>query len=218
MKINFLTNNKDSRKGIGTVDAIYNLKQVHNITNAMKKPVFLLFIDLTAAFDYVESLYSLTTTALAQTPEDKFDVKCGVRQGGPESPMLYNLIMDYVMRLYIAECKKEGIKFLNLKYSIPDTASLSNTETREFHILDWIGYADDLTLMFNDSQSLCKELELLDKTFKRFGLAINVSKTKTMIINYNRTTSTYPETITSLNGENIEIYIRISLSWLHNKI
>ena len=166
MKINFLTNNKDSRKGIGTVDAIYNLKQVHNITNAMKKPVFLLFIDLTAAFDYVvrtwlfssisqrlenqdenklfkliESLYSLTTTALAQTPEDKFDVKCGVRQGGPESPMLYNLIMDYVMRLYIAECKKEGIKFLNLKYSIPDTASLSNTETREFHILDWIGYA-----------------------------------------------------------------------------
>ena len=216
------------RKGRGTVDAIYNLKQVHNITNAMKKPVFLLFIDLTAAFDHVvrtwlfssisqrlenqdenklfkliESLYSLTTTALAQTPEDKFDVKCGVRQGGPESPMLYNLIMDYVMRLYVEECKKEGIKFLNLKYSIPDTASQSNTETRGFHILDWIGYADDLTLMFNDSQSLCKGLELLDKTFKRFGLAINVSKTKTMIINYNGTASTYPETITSLNGENI---------------
>ena len=118
--------------------------------------------------------------------------------------MLYNLIMDYVMRLYVEECKKEGIEFLNLKYSIPDTASQSNTETRGSHILDWIGYADDLTLMFNDSQSLCKGLELLDKTFKRFGLAINLSKTKTMIINYNRTTSTYPETITLLNGENIE--------------
>ena len=41
------------RKGRGTVDAIYNLKQIHNITDSMKKPVFLLFIDLTAAFDHV---------------------------------------------------------------------------------------------------------------------------------------------------------------------
>ncbi len=78
----------------------------------MKKPVYLLFIDLSAAFDHVErtwqfssisqrmknrngtklmqlfqSLYAQTTTALAQTPENKFEVKCGVRQGGPESPI-----------------------------------------------------------------------------------------------------------------------------------
>ena len=217
------------RKDRGTVDAIYNLKQIHNITDSMKKPVFLLFIDLTAAFDHVvrswlfssisqrsdnqngsklfeliKALYSKTTTALSQTPDDKFDVKCGVRQGGPESPMLYNLLMDYVMRVYIQKCKQDGIKFLNLKYKIPEGASKSNIETHGFHILDWIGYADDLTLMFEDLKSLRKGLGILNKTFERFGLTINISKTKTMIINYDTTSIPYPETIASLSEEKIE--------------
>ena len=86
----------------------------------------MLFVDLTAAFDniesewlfesikkrfpdnynniliyLIESLYSSTTTALKETPGDKFTLTRGVRQGGPESPMLYNLYMEFVMRLYL---------------------------------------------------------------------------------------------------------------------
>ena len=128
-----------------------------------------------------QSLYSKTTTALSQTPDDKFDVKCGVRQGGPESPMLYNLLMDYVMRVYIDKCKQDGIKFLNLKYEIPEDATKRNIETHGFHILDWIGYADDLTLMFEDLKSLQKGLAILNKTFERFGLTINTSKQKQLL-------------------------------------
>ena len=64
--------------------------------------------------------------------------------------------MDYVMRVYIQKCKQDGIKFLNLKYKIPESASKCNIETHGFHILDWIGYADDLTLMFEDLKSLRK--------------------------------------------------------------
>ena len=114
------------RKGRGTTDGLYVLKRVHQVTDLSRKPVYLLFVDLTAAFDHVErswlfstitqripnkadrklfeligSLYSCTTTALAQTPDDVFEVKLGVRQGGPESSMLYNLFMDYVMRVYL---------------------------------------------------------------------------------------------------------------------
>ena len=78
-------------------------------------------------FELIKALYSKTTTALSQSPDDKFDVKCGVRQGGPESPMLYNLLMDYVMRVYIQKCKQDGIKFLNLniKYQrVPQKVTL----------------------------------------------------------------------------------------------
>ena len=71
----------------------------------MKKPTYLLFVDLTAAFDNVERswlfetirgrfkeefdmttiklmehLYESTTTSLAETPNDKFPLNCGVRQ------------------------------------------------------------------------------------------------------------------------------------------
>ena len=37
--------------------------------------------------------------------------------------MLYNLYMDFVMRIYIDACNTEGIKFLKLKYNIPSSAS-----------------------------------------------------------------------------------------------
>ena len=125
------------RAGRGTTDGIFIAKRVQQITDKMKKPVFLLFVDLTAAFDHVErawlfktiyqrfsneeerklirlieSLYSFTTTALAETPDDIFRLTSGVRQGGPESPMLYNLYMDYVMRIFMNASQKQNIRFL----------------------------------------------------------------------------------------------------------
>ena len=90
----------------GTSDGIFIVKSIQQITNKMKKPVYAVFVDLTAAFDHVErgwvfksiknrlpegfkleliqileSLYSNTTTALAETPNDVFQLTAGVRQG-----------------------------------------------------------------------------------------------------------------------------------------
>ena len=112
------------RSARGTTDGIFIAKSLQQITNKMKKPTFLLFVDLSAAFEQVErswlfksinkrfpsdtdkaliqlfeSLYSYTTTALTETPNGMFELTVGVRQGGPESPMLYNLYMDFVMRI-----------------------------------------------------------------------------------------------------------------------
>jgi len=73
--------------------------------------------------------------------------------------------------------------------------------------MDWSGYADDLELYFEDISSLQKGLNLLNETFIRFHLQINISKTKTMIINYrylNPEEETYPETIANLNGQTVE--------------
>ena len=131
------------RSGRGTTDGIYKIKRIHQITDKMKKPAYALFIDLAAAFNHVnsilmfkklsqrlassnnklfnllEALYSHTTSALNQTPDDEFELTTGVRQGGPESPMLFNLFIHFVMRVYLDECKASGIKFLKLNYKIP---------------------------------------------------------------------------------------------------
>ena len=71
--------------------------------------------------------------------------------------MLYNLYMDYVMRIFINACQKQNIRFLNLNYYIPSSVSRSNTsrDTTGVQIVDWSGYADDLLLFFEDEQSLC---------------------------------------------------------------
>ena len=127
----------------------------------MKKPTYLLFVDLTAAFDHVvrkrmfqsiyqrlppredttliellEALYSYTTTSLAETPDDIFELLLGVRQGGPESPPLYNLLMDYVMRIFMDVCEKREIKFLRLNYRIRSTATRREDRAKLSHTIN----------------------------------------------------------------------------------
>ena len=224
------------RSGRGTADGIFTTKRIQQITDKMRKPVFLLFVDLSAAFDHVvrdwmfksiyqrfpphadttliqllESLYRYTTTSLAETPDDLFELLLGVRQGGPESPPLFNLYLDYVMRVFTDLCKKRGIKFLKLEYRIRSTATTRDERNNKTHqgnqTVDWTGYADDLKLFFEDSVNLQKGLEALHETFLRYHLTINVEKTKTMIVNYryiNNDSSTYPDSIATLDNNPIE--------------
>jgi len=57
-------------------------------------------------------------------------------------------------------------------------------------------YADDLVLYLQSVEGLRKCIELLDETFTRFGLAINNTKTETMILNADEV----PNSIASLRG------------------
>ena len=198
------------RSARGTTDAIYITKRVQQISESMKMPVYAPFIDLSAAFDHIvcswlfksvyvrfpksspqiklikilEAVYKQTTTSLAETPDDIFELFSGVRQGGPESPPLYNLYMDFVMRIFNEECEKSGIKFLEFIYRIKSTATTRRERQQKYqgkHKVDWVRYADDVEMFFETAVDLQKALSLLDKIFKRFNLSINVSKTKAMI-------------------------------------
>ena len=55
-------------------------------------------------FDILEKLYSQTSLTLFHEAMTSFHVSSGVRQGGPESPLLFNLYIDYVMRVYVEKC------------------------------------------------------------------------------------------------------------------
>lgn len=235
------------RSARGTTDGIHILKRIQQISRRMNLPIYTLFVDLTAAFDHVnrkwmfssihqrlstsvnrklieliEMLYKYTTTALQQNLEDIFELSRGVRQGGPESPALFNLYIDYVIRIYLKKCKENSsIRFIKLKYAIPQGASTKEPQIQlgmyGDHIIDWLGYADDLALFFMDRESLQQGLKLLDETFKRFHLAINVSKTKTMIMNFDED-GDYPTTISSLaesDVDNVKVfrYLGCNICW-----
>ena len=133
-------------------------------------------------FEIMKSIYTYTTTALKEDPNDIFETALGVRQGGPESPTLFNLFIDYVMRVFLKLCKERGINFLNTNYAIPSLASPTN-ETSNLGcfgklIVDWIGYADDLALCFNSLDDLQNGIKTLDETFRRYNLMINGTQTK----------------------------------------
>ena len=217
------------RKGRGTTDGIFIIKRIHQITDQMKKPVFTLFIDLTAAFDHIkrdwmfitiyqrleqnadkkliellQSIYSYTTTSLAQSPLDIFELLLGVRQGGPESPMLFNLYIDYVMRKFLEVCKVNRVKFLELKYRIPYTATPHERTKPGTNTTDWIGYADDIVLTFEDVKNMQRALDLITSIFASYHLTLNTTKTKSMILNQQYMKFEYPKSIITCKGKPIE--------------
>ena len=130
------------------------------------------------------------------------------RQGSVESPMLYNLFMDFVMRVYLEKCKEQNIKFVKLKYRIPASASSTGRLSCGTVTVDWNGYADVFILAFDDERSLTQSISLLNDTFKKYRLNINATKTKTMILNQKYEEREYPNTICSLEGEAIENVVK----------
>ena len=230
-----LKNGKASTRG--TTDAIYTVKRVQQITNRKKQPLYLIFVDLTAAFDHVprhwmfdsirlrlcedqstllidilEKLYQNTSLTFEKTT---FETSIGVRQGGPESPNLFNLYVDFVMRVFLEKSSYiEDIKFFQHKFRIncraftrEQRSYMRNNDLRSWgtSTLPWSGYADDLVLFLQSQAALQKATELLDDVFASFGLSINKSKTETMVLNSNET----PDTVVSLGNiclKNVNIF------------
>ena len=54
--------------------------------------------------------------------DESFEIFIGVRQGGPESPFLHKLYMDYVLRVFILECEEKYLGFVKLEYLVPTDA------------------------------------------------------------------------------------------------
>ena len=219
------------RSGVGCNDAIYVIKQLHEIASLSERELFVCFVDLSSAFDHVnrkllfktirnrlpqnfsstnidiiENLYTDTKSFLrTENHHNTFPIKSGVRQGATEGPPLYNLYSDYSLRVYDNRKVEAGLTGLSIPYQIPQEAT--NREQRLYAPStgttddDDVGYADDLALFAWNIEELQECINILVKVFEEFGLQINKSKTETMIINA-RTTP--PESIISINQISIK--------------
>ena len=101
-------------------------------------------IDLRAAYDHVhrDMLFSvlnirtkaprITSTASIKNTVHSFQVHTGCRQGGIESPVLFNIYMDFVLRCVEHEVL---LKYPNtgLKYSYRIKSESSNRKQRSIH-------------------------------------------------------------------------------------
>ena len=76
----------------------------------------------------MESIYKYTTTELSGAKEEIFEISTGVRQGGPESPTLFNLYMDFVMRVFLQRAKGKNINNILQKSVIRYQVTLQSLE------------------------------------------------------------------------------------------
>ena len=153
-------------------------------------------------------LFYTGTTAAIKGSKVFFKTFTGCRQGGLESPVLFNIYMDFVLRC----AEKEVLqKFPNtgLEYSFRIPGHCSTREQRSVHALNgsqrlrMILYADDIAILCNDVDELADILNIYDKTFKRFGLKISYGKTETMAFNVPEEIKAKPS-LFSVGGEKIK--------------
>lgn len=150
----------------------------------------------------MEELYKKTEAALKSNDEPKyFEMSSGVRQGGPEHPTLFNLYLDYIMRIYNEKVEDLGI-VVKYNYRIKDQARRRGETYRGRGSFPWLGYADDLTLIAATKENLQLAANIIADLLARFGLVLSLDKTESMILNYQG--SEYPKNIISINNTKIK--------------
>lgn len=106
---------------------------------------------------YIEHLYASSTTQF-QIPglqEEFFHPTCGVRQGDPLSPLLFNLVLDALVKQLKATVIGVNLSGARLAVS---------------------AYADDIILFASTKQGLQHNLDLSSRLLKCCNLAINPNK------------------------------------------
>ena len=133
-------------------------------------------------------LFYTGTSAAIKGSKIFFKTFSGCRQGGLESPVLFNIYLDFVLR-----CVEYDVlqRYPNtgLQYSYRIPGHCATREQRSIHGLSGIQrlrmilYADDIALLCNDVDELAEIVNIYDRTFSRFGLKIAADKTETMAFN-----------------------------------
>ena len=195
------------RAGRGCSDQIFALRNIVEQCIEWNAPLFVNFVDFRKAFDSIhrdtlwavirhyglpQKIVSLIKlfyerfecgVILREGVSDFFEVQTGVRQGCMLSPLLFLILIDYVMRI-ANERSRGGIQW--------------GISSGRVEYLDDLDYADDLAVLACTQAQIREKTEKVWQTARRVGLEINAPKTKVMCIN---TTLDAPLTIA---GETLE--------------
>ena len=226
------------RQARGTADSVFLVKNLIRIAKSRNKSIYALALDLRAAYDWinrswvwlciaarntgseyeteldelfglVRELYGRTYSYMAgDEKEQAFETTSGLLQGAVESPPLFSVFCDTILRLFEEKMRVLGVGGIKFKYFIPASAS-----TRAQRVMGKLegenlaysaAYCDDIFLMAESIEELQVMTTVLEELFTKFGLTISVKKTKTLILNYTGKKDDYPKTIIKIQNSMID--------------
>ena len=176
------------RKGRGTTEQIFILRNIVEQANEWQASLYINFIDFEKAFDSIhrESLWLIMqkygipdkivrmvkvfyedfNCAVEDQAEacEWFNIKTGVKQGCNMSGFLFLIAMDWIMRKTVGK-GENGIRW--------------NFTSK----LDDLDFADDVALLSSTKQHIQNKTTKMNEEATRVGLKINKEKTKVMRIN-----------------------------------
>ena len=175
------------RKGRGTVDVLFAIRQIIEKRREFRKDVAFDFVDMKKAFDtvprelafavmrwmevgkaevrMVEEMYKETTAVVKIEGEisEQFGVAVGLRQGSALSPLLFIMVMNL-----ISGKVSEPEELKKILYA-DDLAVVADNN-------------DDLAVVADKKEDLQEALQEWNNTFSKHGLRMNLEKTKVMWI------------------------------------
>lgn len=179
------------RKGRSCVEQIWSLKRV--LENYISKDLVVVFVDFKKAYDSVDRdvLFNIlvefgvdtkTTEIIKQTLTDtrskvkfmgelskEFEIKTGVRQGDGLSPVLFNCVLEKIIREWEKELDKKGL--LNQVYIGGSKNGIK---------INCLAFADDLAILSRNTDTATEQINILKQEADKAGLQISFEKTKYM--------------------------------------
>ena len=178
------------RKERGTQDHIFTIRQLTEKAIAKNREIHLCFIDLEKAFDRIKrqdvwkilkdrgvdyelvenikSLYRHTECYVRVRNErsEMFTYNSGLKQGCILSPILFNIVLDTIIKNCRADWKPYNIGYWRM--------GLVNVSE--------LCYADDMVIIARTDIDLQHNMNRLCTELNKYNMNINRSKTKTMIV------------------------------------
>ena len=191
------------RKNRGTVDMIFASRQVQEKCREQNKDLYILFVDLTKAFDTVsrpglwnilprlgippkmvkiiQSFHDGMKARLVNGDEsNEFPVTNGVKQGCVLAPTLFSFIFS----MMLLSAFKETDPGVEITYrtdgGIFKTQRLRSIRKISKALVRALLYADDCAIVAHSEADLQYMADALSAATKRFGLTISIKKTEVL--------------------------------------
>ncbi len=208
------------RGGYSTIDHIFNLKCLIDISCTFDYGLFCAFIDFRKAFDKVHrislwkkmldlglngKLFQITKHMYDNAKScvvnnghssEYFLCSTGVRQGENLSPLLFSIFLNDIENFFTQE-KCEHIKLFPKMFKMGDDIDNLRNLLKLFLLM----YADDTVLLAESAEGLQKALDTLETYCTKWHLTVNTEKTKILIFTRKKKQI---DTIFHLNGRPLE--------------